>query len=142
VGLHDYPDRPDVIDASTLLLGWWLADSERQLLNDDLNVQDDLKSSCGKLLDRRPTSTHPLSSGAIPHTNPLLGSGWRWYSLGIADSPGDMADAFHTVFGVADTSLLGYSGLDYVDPVHSMPASLIERLGRKRGWKALPRRDA
>ncbi|KAF8258864.1 hypothetical protein EI94DRAFT_1745632 [Lactarius quietus] len=82
-------------------------------------------------LDRRPTSTHPLSSG----------SGWRWYSLDIANSPGDMADAFHTVFSVADTSLLGFSGLDDVDPVHSMLASLIERLGRKRGWKALPRRE-
>jgi geranylgeranyl transferase type-2 subunit beta len=36
---------------------------------------------------------------------------------GIADRPGDMVDVFHTVFGVAGLSLLGYPGLVEVDPV-------------------------
>jgi geranylgeranyl transferase type-2 subunit beta len=35
---------------------------------------------------------------------------------GISDRPGDMVDVFHTLFGVAGLSLLGYSGLIEVDP--------------------------
>ena len=35
---------------------------------------------------------------------------------GIADRPGDMVDVFHTVFGVAGLSLLGYPGVAEVDP--------------------------
>lgn len=36
---------------------------------------------------------------------------------GIADRPGDMVDVFHTVFGIGGLSLLGYAGLEAVDPV-------------------------
>lgn len=36
---------------------------------------------------------------------------------GIADRPGDMVDVFHTVFGIAGLSLLGYPGLEPVDPI-------------------------
>jgi geranylgeranyl transferase type-2 subunit beta len=36
---------------------------------------------------------------------------------GISDRPGDMVDVFHTVFGLAGLSLLGYPGLEEVDPV-------------------------
>ncbi|KAL9046588.1 MAG: hypothetical protein Q9214_000612 [Letrouitia sp. 1 TL-2023] len=36
---------------------------------------------------------------------------------GIADRPGDMVDVFHTVFGVAGLSLLGFPGLESVDAV-------------------------
>lgn len=36
---------------------------------------------------------------------------------GIADRPGDMVDVFHTVFGIAGLSLLGFQGLEAVDPV-------------------------
>lgn len=36
---------------------------------------------------------------------------------GMSDRPGDMVDVFHTVFGVAGLSLLGYPGLVAVDPV-------------------------
>ncbi len=35
---------------------------------------------------------------------------------GIADRPGDMVDVFHTVFGIAGLSLLGFPGLEAVDP--------------------------
>lgn len=34
---------------------------------------------------------------------------------GIADRPGDMVDVFHTVFGLAGLSLLGYGDLEPVD---------------------------
>jgi hypothetical protein len=47
-----------------------------------------------------------------------------------------MTDVFHTLFGVAGLSLLGYPGLEDVDPIYCMPASLIERMGLKKSWKA------
>lgn len=59
---------------------------------------------------------------------------------GIADRPGDMADVFHTLFGVAGLSLLGYPGLIDLDPVYCMPAELIEKMGLKKRWSALPRK--
>jgi hypothetical protein len=46
-----------------------------------------------------------------------------------------MVDVFHTIFGVAGLSLLGYPGLDDLDPVYCMPASLIERLGSRKAGK-------
>lgn len=36
---------------------------------------------------------------------------------GFSDRPGNMTDVFHTCFGVAGLSLLGYPGLAEVDPV-------------------------
>lgn len=36
---------------------------------------------------------------------------------GFADRPGDMVDVFHTHFAIAGLSLLGFEGLDEVDPV-------------------------
>ena len=73
-----------------------------------------------------------------------------------------MADVFHTLFGVAGRyhvtftvcaailfqismtysglSLLGYPGLEDIDPVYCMPAKLIEKMGLRKGWKALERR--
>jgi len=77
---------------------------------------------------------------------------------GIADRPGDMVDVFHTCFGVAGAyyvlqcveilrrsllsglSLLGHPDLEDIDPVYCMPAPVIERLGLRKGWVALPRR--
>lgn len=47
---------------------------------------------------------------------------------GIADRPGNMADVFHTVFGVAGLSLLGFEGLEEVDPVYCMPRSVTRRV--------------
>ncbi|KAI9167008.1 putative geranylgeranyl transferase type-2 subunit beta [Paramyrothecium foliicola] len=37
---------------------------------------------------------------------------------GISDRPGDMVDVWHTCFGIAGLSLLGYPGLEAVDPVY------------------------
>ncbi|KAJ3332244.1 hypothetical protein HDU76_000835 [Blyttiomyces sp. JEL0837] len=42
---------------------------------------------------------------------------------GIADRPGDTADVFHTLFGIAGLSLLGHPDLDEVDPRYCMPKS-------------------
>ena len=55
---------------------------------------------------------------------------------GIADRPGDVADVFHTFFGICGLGLLGYteddadgySGLKRVDPVYALPVEVLERL--------------
>lgn len=49
---------------------------------------------------------------------------------GIADRKGDVADVFHTVFGVAGLSLLGYEGLKDVDPIYCMPKEVTDRVVR------------
>ncbi|KAL8713596.1 MAG: hypothetical protein Q9220_002458 [cf. Caloplaca sp. 1 TL-2023] len=46
---------------------------------------------------------------------------------GIADRPGDVVDVFHTVFGLAGLSLLGYPGLVPVDPAYCMPIEVVNR---------------
>lgn len=47
---------------------------------------------------------------------------------GFADRSGDVADVFHTVFGVAGLSLLGYEGLKEVDPVYCMPREVTRKI--------------
>jgi geranylgeranyl transferase type-2 subunit beta len=47
---------------------------------------------------------------------------------GIADRPGDVADVWHTCFGIAGLSLLEYPGLEGVDPVYCMPRVTVERV--------------
>ncbi|OKL61773.1 hypothetical protein UA08_02463 [Talaromyces atroroseus] len=37
---------------------------------------------------------------------------------GLSDRPGNVVDVFHTHFGIAGLSLLGYSGLKQIDPVY------------------------
>lgn len=39
-------------------------------------------------------------------------------------------------------SLLGYSGLQDIDPVYCMPVSVIERLGLKKRYQLLPKNTA
>lgn len=46
---------------------------------------------------------------------------------GFSDHPGNMTDVFHTCFGLTGLSLLGYEGLEAVDPVYCMPKSVIKR---------------
>jgi len=46
---------------------------------------------------------------------------------GIADRPGDEVDVWHTLFGIAGLSLLGYPGLVAVDPVYCLPRPVVER---------------
>lgn len=47
-----------------------------------------------------------------------------------------------TLTYIVGLSLLGYPGLDDIDPVYCMPASLIEAKGLKKDWEALPRRPS
>lgn len=48
---------------------------------------------------------------------------------GISDRPDDEADVFHTFFGVAGLALMGYPGLEEMDPVFALPRSLTRSLG-------------
>ncbi|KAL0956884.1 hypothetical protein HGRIS_002992 [Hohenbuehelia grisea] len=131
-------DRLDIVDQETL--AWWLA--ERQLSNGGLNGRPEkLEDVC--------YSHWVLSSLAIlrklswidsEKLEAFILSAQDSEGGGIADRPGDMVDVFHTVFGVAGLSLLGYPGLVDLDPVYCMPAGVIEDLGLRKDWQALPRR--
>ncbi|KAL6869651.1 Rab geranylgeranyltransferase [Amphichorda felina] len=46
---------------------------------------------------------------------------------GISDRPGDMVDVWHTCFGTAGLSLLGYPDMEAVDPVYCMPKNIVKR---------------
>ena len=50
---------------------------------------------------------------------------------GIADRPGDVVDVFHTHFGIAGLSLLGYEGLGKVNEIYCLPVETTKRLGLK-----------
>lgn len=47
---------------------------------------------------------------------------------GIADRKGNVADVFHTVFGIAGLSLMGYEGLAEVDPAYCMTKEVTRRV--------------
>jgi len=56
---------------------------------------------------------------------------------GLADRPGDMVDVFHTNFGIAGLSLLGYAGLEEIDPRYCMLTRVTNRvLPEKMRWTA------
>ncbi|CAG8587542.1 4640_t:CDS:2 [Paraglomus occultum] len=117
------------------LLGWWLC--ERQLKNGGLNGRPQkLEDVCyswwvlsalsilGKL--------HWINKEKLIE---FVLSAQDTEAGGIADRPGDMADVFHTVFGVAGLSLLGYPGLKLVDPVYCLPKHVIQRRGLAEKYK-------
>lgn len=56
---------------------------------------------------------------------------------GIADRPGDEPDIFHTLFGLAGLSLLGYPELVPIDPVYCMPSEVIRNLGLSKDYQSL-----
>lgn len=118
-------------DADADLLGWWLA--ERQLPCGGLNGRPEKKedvcyswwvlsalSALGKIswIDRKKLGEFIIRS--------------QDEDGGIADRPGNIADVFHTFFGVAGLSLLGYPGFKAIDPVFALPVHVIERLGIPR----------
>ncbi|KAF8323502.1 rab geranylgeranyltransferase [Cantharellus anzutake] len=122
------------------ILGWWLA--ERQLPNGGLNGRPEkLEDVCYSFWVLSSLAilkkVHWIDPDAL--TNFIL-SAQDLEGGGIADRPGDMVDVFHTNFGVAGLSILGYPGLNDLDPVYCMPADLIRRLGLAKDWKALDRR--
>ena len=62
------------------------------------------------------------------HCTALTGKDSRCFILesqdvngGIADRPGDVADLFHTFFGLAGLALLGEEGLQPIDPALCIP---------------------
>ncbi|KAI9772325.1 MAG: hypothetical protein M1840_001074 [Geoglossum simile] len=114
VGALAIAGRLDLVDADRL--GRWL--SERQVEGGGLNGRPEkLEDAC--------YSWWVLSSLAmIGRLHWIDGKKLEGFILkcqdpetgGIADRPGDMADVFHTVFGIAGLSLLKYLGLKEVDP--------------------------
>lgn len=59
---------------------------------------------------------------------------------GIADRPHDMADVFHTFFGISGLSLLGYFKdgggqtervYREIDPLYALPVDVVQRLNLK-----------
>lgn len=79
-----------------------------------------------------PVCTH--SSERMLITAPSLG---LWESCGclqdehnggISDRPEDMVDAFHTFFGIAALSLMGYKGLELIDPVYALPVKVMQQI--------------
>ncbi|EGO02235.1 hypothetical protein SERLA73DRAFT_178083 [Serpula lacrymans var. lacrymans S7.3] len=131
-------DRLEEVDQQTLC--WWLA--ERQLPNGGLNGRPEkLEDVC--------YSFWILSSLSIMRKVPWIDADKLTAFIlscqdpesgGIADRPGDAVDVFHTCFGTAGLSLLGYPGLVDLDPVYCMPASVIEAKGLRKDWQALHRR--
>ncbi|EIW73953.1 rab geranylgeranyltransferase [Coniophora puteana RWD-64-598 SS2] len=132
-------DRLDEIDQPSLC--WWL--SERQLPNGGLNGRPEkLEDVCYSFWVLSALSTlGKLSWIDAEKLTEFILSAQDTERGGIADRPGDESDVFHTHFGIAGLSLLGYPGLVDLDPVYCMPAPIIERLGLRKGWKALPRRS-
>uniref|UniRef100_A0A7S1XAH0 Geranylgeranyl transferase type-2 subunit beta n=1 Tax=Compsopogon caeruleus TaxID=31354 RepID=A0A7S1XAH0_9RHOD len=47
---------------------------------------------------------------------------------GVADRPGDVADVFHTYFGVAGLSLLQHPDVTPIDPMFALPVTTLESL--------------
>lgn len=47
---------------------------------------------------------------------------------GVSDRPGMLTDVFHTYFGIAGLSLLGYPDLNQIDPVYALPTRIVEKL--------------
>ncbi|GAA6004719.1 hypothetical protein JCM11491_002205 [Sporobolomyces phaffii] len=130
VGTLAILNRLDLVDSDTLC--WWLC--ERQLPNGGLNGRPEkLEDVCYSwwavatlaILGRSHwISGSKLSEFILSAQDPDKG--------GIADRPDDVADVWHTVFGLAGLSLLGYEGLKEVDPIYCMPSAVTERvIGRK-----------
>jgi geranylgeranyl transferase type-2 subunit beta len=118
--------RLDLIDKDKL--GRWL--SERQTPGGGLNGRPEKKEdvcyswwvfSSLHIIDR----AHWIDKDALAKF--ILGS-QDAATGGISDRPGDMVDVWHTCFGLAGLSLLGYPGMEAVDPVYCMPKAVIERV--------------
>lgn len=50
---------------------------------------------------------------------------------GISDRPDDMADVYHTFFGIAGLALMGYPGLAAIDPAWALPVDVVARIKRR-----------
>lgn len=110
------------------LLGWWLA--ERQVKSGGLNGRPEkLPDVCYSWwvlaslvimervhwIDRK-----KLEQFILDCQDPECG--------GISDRPDDAVDVFHTFFGVAGLSLLGFPGLAAIDPAYALPVNVVDRV--------------
>jgi len=129
-------DRLDLVDADEL--GWWLC--ERQGPGGGLNGRPEkLPDVCyswwiisvlviiGRL---RWLDCEALKSFILSAQDDDRG--------GIADRPGDVADIFHTFFGLAGLSLLGYPGLHVVDPAYALGKAVLAKHGFTLPWFEQP----
>ncbi|KAK7206863.1 terpenoid cyclases/protein prenyltransferase alpha-alpha toroid [Myxozyma melibiosi] len=123
-------DRLDLVDRD--LLSWWLC--ERQVPSGGLNGRPEkLPDVC--------YSWWVLSALAVlQRLDWIDGDRLREFILeaqddelgGIADRKGDAVDVFHTLFGIAGLSLLGYEDLEPVDPIYCLPARVTKDLKYRR----------
>ncbi|WVN86270.1 uncharacterized protein L203_101432 [Cryptococcus depauperatus CBS 7841] len=132
-------DKQDLIDSS--LTGAWL--SERQLPNGGLNGRPEkLEDVCYSWWCLASLSIlgkiHWVNATKLTE---FILSAQDLDDGGIGDRPGNWVDVFHTIFGCAGLSLLGYPGLQDIDPVYCMPADIISRLGLRKPYSVLPRRQ-
>lgn len=126
-------NRLDLID--TDLLSWWLC--ERQLPEGGLNGRPEkLPDVC--------YSWWVLSSLSIlGHLDWIDKSGLRNFILkaqdeetgGIADREGDQVDVYHTVFGIAGLSLMGFDDLEPIDPAYCLPVKFTSKIPK---WTKRP----
>ncbi|TPX36429.1 hypothetical protein SeMB42_g07079 [Synchytrium endobioticum] len=120
-------DRIHLIDDEKL--GWWLA--ERQLKNGGLNGRPEkLEDVCYSWWVLSSMSTlgkvHWIDRDKLVQ---FILSAQDDETGGFADRPEDLPDLFHTVFGLAGLSLLGYEGLAEVDSRSILDYSIESKLG-------------
>ncbi|TPX31615.1 hypothetical protein SmJEL517_g05089 [Synchytrium microbalum] len=120
-------DRLHLVDADKL--GWWLA--ERQLKSGGLNGRPEkLEDVCYSWWVLSSLSTlgriHWIDRDKLID---FILTAQDEESGGFADRVGDLPDVFHTCFGLAGLSLLGFEGLDPVDSRCCMPQNVTSALG-------------
>jgi len=115
------------VDADAL--GWWLC--ERQLPSGGLNGRPEKLPdvcyswwvlSCLTVLNR----LHWIDAKSMKR---FILATQDAETGGFTDRPGDVADPYHTLFGLAGLSLLGEEGLASVNPVLCMDQRVVARLG-------------
>ena len=124
VGALSIAGKLELIDRDQL--GWWLC--ERQLPEGGLNGRPQklpdvcyswwVLSSLACLGRIEWIDKEKLSRWILSCQDPEKG--------GFSDRPDCMADVFHTFFGLAGLSLLGYEGLAPIDPTYALPTDILQ----------------
>jgi geranylgeranyl transferase type-2 subunit beta len=146
IGALSIANRLDAVDADRV--AWWLA--ERQLPSGGLNGRPEKKAdvcyswwvlSALSMLGR----LHWIDADALARFILLCQDS---DDGGIADKPGNQPDVYHTFFGAAGLSLLGWRdasaasdpphALPAIDPTFAMPPETLQRLGiARRGLQSV-----
>jgi len=145
VGALAIAKRLDRVDR--VLLSWWLA--ERQCDGGGLNGRPEKQSdvcyswwilSVMRMLGADHWIDRPGLAAFILRCQDAEDGG-------VADRPGNVADVFHTFFGVGGLSLLRwfdgrdeFAGRPAIDPVFALPADLVAELGLES--QTLPASDS